>query len=187
MRVYFLIIIFPLAFIQSLFCQKFNDEIEWNEERKLNWSDFNVDTLNRVKVNGANFEAEAISCVRLVFEYYYIGDSLNLFVRNLFIPHESYVYTEKPSNQLLSHEQGHFNLSELYARKIREKIRDFQVCGELDLEKCVAVYRCLKKELDVADKRYDEDTLYGTLKSEQERWNSKIKKELSDFVVFEKE
>jgi hypothetical protein len=83
MKAYFLIIILTLGFEQSLSCQKSNEEIEWCEEKKLNWSDFSVDTLNRVKVNGANFKAEAVSCVRLVFEYNYIGDSLNLCVMNL--------------------------------------------------------------------------------------------------------
>jgi hypothetical protein len=70
---------------------------------------------------------------------------------------------------------------------MRKNRRALQACGEFNLEKYVEVFKSLKKELDAVDEKYDEETVYGTIKSEQEQWYLKIREGLSELSEYVKE
>lgn len=89
------------------------------------------------------------------------------------------------SDYALAHEQLHFDISELYARKIQAVLRELEVEGDdpvrvrFDLEGRLWELRGeLLGELTETQSRYDRECSHGMHKRKQKSWKSKIEKEL---------
>jgi len=99
-------------------------------------------------------------------------------VTSTFLPQSSWVKSayivNRRAETTLRHEQGHFDLSEVVARRLRAELRKLRSpCGEND-EVRRAVY--VKYQKDDADTqgRYDRETGYGTDARLQQIWESRI-------------
>jgi hypothetical protein len=76
--------------------------------------------------------------------------------------------------RLLAHEQGHFDISELSARRLRLELEQFAVpCDAADtaLGTVAAAATVRERALQA---RYDSETVHGTQRNEQLRWESFI-------------
>ncbi len=87
-------------------------------------------------------------------------------------------------SQLLIHEEGHFDITEVIARKFRKtlntKIRYF---SDIDtLGTMVNILFDYKEELD---SQYDEETTHGINKEKQLEWNKTIQKMLDSLKEYE--
>jgi len=85
--------------------------------------------------------------------------------------------------RLLRHEKGHFNLGEVYAKKLRKALRELKdPCKDLDeTEKEVKkIFGQIRKEFSAEVDRYDDDTKHGRNKEKQEKWENKIQKDLDN-------
>lgn len=102
----------------------------------------------------------------------------NILIVSYQYPEQSYfiVYDDKHNNKVLDHEQLHFDIKELYARKIKSSINSIW-------------YADSKVKQKLFDSLYSEEkrvqALYDTLQSqspdrqaEQKKWNQKIRSEL---------
>jgi len=90
----------------------------------------------------------------------------------------------------LAHEQLHFDISELYARKILTALREVEVEGDdpvrvrFDLEERLFRVRAeLLSELGGMQDRYDRDCGHGKKKRNQKNWQKKIAKKLQKAEV----
>jgi len=96
-------------------------------------------------------------------------------VKALFVKQESWT-TDSTDIALLQHEQLHFDIGELYAQKIREKIDELKSEGEQSPK----VYRGAINNLITLFKaysgQYDSDTEHGTIQKRQIVWNQRINK-----------
>jgi len=83
------------------------------------------------------------------------------------------------NDEVLAHEQKHFDIVELYARRFRKQISGMVFLGLKDAEKKVeAVYQIVNKEMDVYQDKYDDET-DGSMNGEgQRKWNRKIESEI---------
>ena len=103
---------------------------------------------------------------------------------------ESWVVQNAQTTALLRHEQGIFDLTELYARKMRKAGADFikQQGANINFDDLLAevrnIYRELNNELFQEQKIYNAETCNGTNKEEQLRWEEKIKAELKKLESF---
>jgi hypothetical protein len=89
------------------------------------------------------------------------------------------------SDYTLAHEQLHFDISELYARRMLTALREVEVKGEdpvrvrFDLEERLFRVRAeLLSELGDMQDRYDRDCGHGKKKRSQKNWQKKIAKQL---------
>lgn len=89
------------------------------------------------------------------------------------------------SEFVLAHEQLHFDISELYARKIRAALEEIEVEGDdpvrvrFDLEERLWRVRGeLLAELSETQERYDRDCGRGKHKRKQKSWQKKIETQL---------
>src|SRR6266436_4042982 len=90
--------------------------IEWSADRKLKWDDYKrkpKDGTGLDTESAVYFTALGVGCKE--------GKVVNQ-VRAVFEPDESWVDPTKKTDQLLKHEQGHFDLAELSARKLRKAL-----------------------------------------------------------------
>lgn len=138
-----------------------SNKICWNENRKLTWDDFTVKSID----SSQNFSATTSYEMKVKFK-------LNSVIP-YFIKDESWVLlSEKSSLDLLEHEKLHFDIVELFARKMRY---EFEISKENNLEK---IYDCNMLILKEFQHRYDRETNHGIIGSEQNCWIEFIKDEL---------
>jgi hypothetical protein len=153
------------------------DVILWNEYYKLGWHDF----------EGKRSEdaiGDAGSVVQIKAKPYLVKNIVRYEVAALFLRYKSWVSDK--SEALLAHEQLHFDIAELYARKIREKIRELSNRNVNDIKIYNAAIQDLLEESNRVDKRYDTETLHGALIKKQKTWETKINAELRSLENFKK-
>jgi predicted secreted Zn-dependent protease len=109
--------------------------------------------------------------------------ALEIRVEAEFYPNTSWVKQARRSVELLRHEQGHFDLTEVYARKMKKAIREAKIGCEDDRQAEAAgkrVFDRLDQEWEKAEKQYDADTQDGTDPVGQKMALEKIARELAE-------
>jgi predicted secreted Zn-dependent protease len=86
---------------------------------------------------------------------------------------------------VLRHEQKHFDIVELYARKLRKLINANNYSSAIELTiKSDSLYAIIDKEMDVYQDKYDDET-DGSMNGEQQRaWEKKITNEISELEAY---
>jgi hypothetical protein len=183
MRKYFTGIVFIL-FSFSVFSQRTispnirklrNDTIIWKQDSLLHKEDFKA----KGKSNGPlGFAGIGI--------FMYPGESggeLLFYVEALFIKSKSYI--TKYSEYVLRHEQIHFDICELYARKLRQKLRqtDFKNIKNIQAE-TTKWYNKISSDLFREEEKYDRDTEHGLNSAKQKVWETDIQEQLKALEEF---
>jgi hypothetical protein len=181
----FIFIILILFSTKESFCQKTNEELDstniihWHDNLSLEWSDFLGKPDSTIK---ASYLGSATAASAFHFGVEYTSDSLempNYKVYNCFIREESFIIDPaKASRHLLEHEKLHFDLYEVYARRIRKGIHQLRKEGNRNIEDYQKLIDRLLDESEKANKLYDKETAYSNLRIMQEEWKIKIMKEL---------
>jgi predicted secreted Zn-dependent protease len=106
----------------------------------------------------------------------YENGLLDVLVDANFSPRTSWVRLKDETDQLLEHEQGHFDITELYARKLRKAIRDAQIrCNDGGKEtKGHLLINRLRKEYKIVERNYDTETKHGADSGRQSRASDQI-------------
>lgn len=151
--------------------------IEWNEFYKLSWDNFES------KVSDDTF-GDAGTAVKIIAKPYYVGKRIDYNVFPLFDRQKSWVFEKDPA--LLAHEQLHFDIAELYARKIRKKVAALQSQNNKDLSHYNNEINKLLNESNEMDLRYDMETLHGGITVKQSEWRNKISQELKALEAYKK-
>ncbi|WP_157492673.1 hypothetical protein [Flavobacterium sp. TAB 87] len=146
------------------------DKIIWSSNRKLIWNDFQ----GRRRDANSNKVAETSSNIKISYQYSKNRIS-NYTVEAAFSKQNSWTKTDKKA--VLAHEQLHFDITELYARKIRKAFDILAARNDNSVQNYNKVYdentRAWKKmQID-----YD-NQVYGNTES-QEQWIREIEQELN--------
>ena len=144
----------------------------WSENKRLSWDDF----------KGAcptDFTTDAAAATHCGFGYK-IDTTVNgmhsaIAVYNSFYTSRSWVRADGRTPEVLTHEQGHFDLCELYARKFRTAISDGVLCAK-DVQ---VIYKTISAAYTKRQQDYEYETQHGTDLLQQKRWRKMIEKELS--------
>jgi hypothetical protein len=164
-------------FISSHAQNSDNPKLEWNQFYELTWSDF----------KGAPAEhsyGDAATAVQIKAKPFYVDKEIHYDVVAYFNRERSWVRDQ--SNALLKHEQLHFDIAELYARKIRKEIAQLKKNKINDVETINKAIKVLLAESDRVDIQYDAETLHGGFPKQQAKWSSKIKQEISELEPYRK-
>lgn len=146
------------------------DSICWNKDVKLKWSDF----------KGApdwNSEWFAVCPAAIKAEGFWDNGLPNFDVTNCFDKVSAWT-KDTTSLSGLEHEQLHFDIAEVHARKIRKAIDSLREEGEVGFEPYSFIVRCLLSKRNKVDSLYDYETAHGLNEAQQEEWKKKIWEEL---------
>jgi hypothetical protein len=88
--------------------------------------------------------------------------------------HKNQSWTVSDDLDLLNHERLHFDIAELFARKIRKSFFKLKTAKERSYSKYWNAYTVLWKECRLQQKQYDLETNHGTKKIENDKWIAKI-------------
>lgn len=141
------------------------DTLRWREDRKPQWKDFRglPDTTSA-------FSAETFSNLTYALTYNRSGFSID--INCYFLANES--WTKRTDQGLLDHEQGHFNLAELCARKFRKEVRSYKFRPDSVFADIKKIYVAINAERQRLNYRYDTETKHGNDRKKQTYWDAWI-------------
>ena len=89
--------------------------------------------------------------------------------------------------KLLRHEQLHFDITEVYARRLRQKLAGVRIpCADLG-----PTFERLSKgvyaDWEKAEDQYDRDTNHGLQPAQQAQWEALVRQQLSELAAFAEE
>ena len=152
------------------------EAIPWESSRKLSWSDFKDKPFKT---------AWAAATTASGISYQYTGRevpggyALEFVVGAYFYPRKSWYQPQLCDEQVLAHEQLHFDISELFARKLRKRLAASTFTKNAKAE-VKEIYTQLLLELNAFQSRYDHETNYSRDFEKQQEWNRMIGKALSE-------
>ena len=167
--------------------------ILWQENKKLKIQDFKADNKDTVKVNRQQFLG-AISAIRIEYSSFQRNKNSvpNFSIKTYFDPNESWMLLK--NDYVLQHEQIHFDLTELYARKMRksvESLRQKNVTNISIYRKKIQHWNVMKEK---ASNQFDADNQDYYIKigqkilfqknPKQEAWKKKVDRELFQYSLF---
>lgn len=166
-----------MKFISFLFIFLFtvsNEKIAWAEDVKLTWEDFQ----GRPDLRSPFV---AMTSSGIVFSYQVVSEngklSLTTEVEANFQPKMSWYKPEKVNNHVLQHEQGHFNITEIHARKLRKDFEEYKVTKNYERE-LSAIFTRINRERQAMQDRFDKETDHSQNKEKEAEWQVFINKEL---------
>ena len=140
--------------------------IEWSESRPLEWKDY---TYRRIRLKGSM----ALTMVKHSVKGYLRNGLPEFEIKVLFRRPNSWT-SDTTSLDLLGHEQLHFDIAELYRRKIEQEIIKLQQKKEKNANVYKAEIKRILTEFNVYSRRYDRESDHGKSKPEQARWKEKV-------------
>ena len=149
----------------------------WNEFYKLQWEDFQGEP-DKTSLGDAG------AAVQISAKPFLVKNKVHYDIRAYFNRRKSWFRDTSPS--LLAHEQLHFDIAELYARKIRKRVRQLQDQGLRDIKVYNSEIQKLLRESNSLDEQYDLETLHGALSKKQAAWSERVKQELAALKAFKK-
>ena len=153
-------------FSLSLFAQRDNEELmEWSNNTKLIWSDY------KAKPDPES-DAAASTSTYLVIDYNIRSDDMTYRIQSLFSKTRSWGLHK--TAYILSHEQGHFDIAEIFARKLHKKMKEYKFnrrTYQNDLDK---IYQEVVDAKSAMQNQYDKETNHSINKEKQAQWLKKI-------------
>lgn len=148
------------------------DVIYWNSEERLSWDDFE---------GKPRWEYNSISALTSSGIVHYKGckDGKIIFkVKAYFEKKESWVKAEALTQHHLEHEQLHFDITELNARKLRKALaqREFKCGEELEFENFV---NTIIQNWQLDQQAYDMMSRHSMNHEKQTEWFYRVAMELS--------
>ena len=162
-----LISLLSLSISINIYAQvKYSDStlIEWNVSNKIKWGNFQVkaDTTFSFTAESTNF----FKC-----SFYLKTDSVFCRIQTFFNPEKSWRKSTYLDNSYdLNHEQLHFDITEIFARKIRQQI----IMNNLNEEIIQKIFNASAKACNDFQDLYDKETNHSINKINQDYWTKKI-------------
>jgi hypothetical protein len=159
----FFLLVTPLIAI----AQNNNDElIDWSLSRRLTWNDYK----GKPEPESG---AAATTTSYLGIEYDFKNNTVTYKIVCRFSKNKSWGLYK--TDHILGHEQGHFDISEIFARKLNKETGEYKfnkTTYQRDLQK---IYNNIMDEKEKFQTRYDNETDFSRDKEKQAEWLKKIK------------
>lgn len=167
----------------TMFGQKSNVKtIEWSEV-PLTWENFEAIPPSESP------EHAAVSSTGTTFSWSYSTSQgtteLRFSVHAYFYPKKSWVDSLRKNSALLKHEQLHFDISELYARKLWKALKAYTAMRNIraDLRE---IHQEIEAERRFLQKQYDQETQHGLDKTAQSKWEKNIQEALKKLEKYKR-
>lgn len=102
------------------------------------------------------------------------GDRVDFTANAVFYKRRSWVKPSTRTDAALKHEQGHFDLTEIYTRRLREELTSLSGKGAALIKKAYRKHAELNAELKACQERYDAETEHHLNQVAQDKWDAWI-------------
>ncbi|THU33432.1 DUF922 domain-containing protein [Niastella caeni] len=152
-----------------------NNLIPWSASRKLTWSDFK----GNPDPHSTN---AALTSSNINIEFGYDDKGFQYSIKCSFDPNRSWVRIK--NNDVLAHEQGHFDIAEIFARRLNKLMKAYRFNAKTAGTDVNKLYEGTMKQHREAQTQYDQETDYSRNKTKQEEWLKKITGDLNSLEGF---
>jgi hypothetical protein len=169
LKIYFLLLVAVPGFC---FAQDKDEEmIEWNASRRLTWSDY------KGSPDPAS-DAAASTTTYLGIQYKMDEKGFSYKIQCRFSLTRS--WGRNKTDFILKHEQGHFDIAEIFARKLNKKMSEYQFNKATYKTDLKSIYDGITKGKETLQDLYDSETDHSRKKQQQLEWSEKIEKMLGE-------
>ena len=173
MKYFFILSLFFPAFLQA---QASNEELlEWNGSRKLSWSDYKANP-------DPESDAAASTTTYLSIEYNMGNNNFGYKIKSRFSKSRSWGVHK--TAYILDHEQGHFDIAEIFARKLNKAMTEYRFDRKNFKQDLRKIYQEIIDEKEEMQNEYDEETNHSINKTKQAEWLKKIRKMLEEYEEY---
>ncbi len=170
-----------LVLCPFLLIQQDEPVISWSESYTLSWSDFKAKPNNSI-------EAVALTASGITFgmSISKTDNEVVSFKANIqahFYPEKSWYKSDRADANILAHEQLHFNITELFVRKFRQRIEHLKVSNSVR-DKLKTIHKTINKELSQMQDEYDTETNHSRNIEMQAKWKNLVSEELKMFYKY---
>jgi hypothetical protein len=151
------------------------DLIHWSERKKLSWSDYKG---NADRSTGA----AASTATYLGIDYNFSPKGLTYKITCSFSKNKSWGLHK--TEYILSHEQAHFDIAEIYARQLNKRMAIYKFNPNTYKEDLRKIYEEVLQEKDQMQNKYDEETNHSINKDKQGEWINTVRLLLTDLDTY---
>jgi hypothetical protein len=164
-----------VTFYRSPEPRKAEQSFRWHADRPLTWDDF----TGPVRTASGDHTAAETNCgIAVETSLAPSGGKAKVYVFNTFDKRSSWVREGKDLPAVLEHEQGHWDLCELYTRKMQARFDSEDITGAVLSRKVNEIYNEVSREYMQRQEQYEQDTQHGIIAEAQQRWTKLISGEL---------
>jgi hypothetical protein len=176
---FIMLVLSAISFSFTANFQKEDDKIYWSKDQLLTWDNFKGKPIK-------SSPHDAFTDSGIDFKYSYSGSDHTLVfdLKSNFIKSKSSVKPDKKKDVLLKHEQGHFDISEIFTRKLHKNIIEEKYKEKTLEKKLQELFNKYLTELGKYQDLYDKETDHSKNEKNQIEWNEKIAKELKELENF---
>jgi len=156
------------SFTQS----KEEELLDWSASRRLTWNDYKASP-------DPESDAAASTTSVLAIEYNISSSSFGYKIESRFSKTRSWGLYK--TDYILSHEQGHFDIAEIFARKLNKKMSEYKFNKRTYQQDLNKIYNDILDEKEEMQNEYDKETNHSINKEKQKEWLKKIKEKLDEY------
>lgn len=149
--------------------------VPWKAARRLAWEDFQSEP----KKEG---DAVASTSTSLGLTYQVRDNQLTFHITCDFSKEKSWGVLR--TDYILAHEQGHFDITEIHARKLYEALYNYQFSPASFKTDIATIYNRIVKEKEDMQESYDGETDHSRKKAIQTGWLQKIDTMLAETDLY---
>lgn len=139
--------------------------IPWTEERLLTWNDFQSRPQRRS-------DAVASTSTSLGLTYKLTSGNITYDITCAFSKAKSWGTLK--TAYILAHEQGHFDITEIYARKLHHALAAYKLKSRAYQQDIARIYQQIVKEKEHLQQLYDNQSDHSRNKKVQANWEEII-------------
>lgn len=152
------------------------DEIVlWNKSGRLTWSDFQG-------APPSNSGSAALTSSGVTLEYSANGQAVTYKIGCHFDKDRSWGRVKNPL--ILAHEQGHFDISEIYARRLYKALMHYRYRPATASNDINKIYQSVMQDLQQRQNGYDAQTDHSRNMRVQKEWLISIEEELKELDAY---
>lgn len=145
-------------------------QLSWSANQRLSWNDFEgTPPLNNMNA--------ALTSSSISIRYTTNGEQVYYTITCAFDKKRS--WSRIKTDHILAHEQAHFDITEMYARKVHQALQAYQVREASVPADVNGIYQQLMEELGRMQGEFDRQTNFSMDTRRQEEWVLKIQQYLS--------
>ncbi len=146
--------------------------MEWDAAKRLTWADYKANP-------DPESDAAASTTTYLSIEYNISSNKFSYNIKSLFSKDRS--WGRHRSKYILGHEQGHFDIAEIFARKLHKEMSEYKFNKRTYQKDLKKIYEKVTKEKEETQNKYDEETRHSINRRLQAEWLTKIEEMLLEY------
>ena len=155
--------------------EKQNHLIDWKSDRKLTWKDFEGKAVSKS-------DNAALTSSNINFKFGYGSSGFNYSITCQFDKSRSWVRIK--NDLILAHEQGHFDIAEIHARKLKKALGNYKYNENSVSTDINKLYADIMKQHHERQNLYDLETDHSRKTDQQVEWLKKIVAELKEMEAY---